>query len=141
MRSSGLVSHSGSAKCTILAPSFGLGLSSSALRGEDIIQPLRFNPILSTDSYKLTHWWQYPPNTRHIYSYVCSRGGFLPHTELAGLQYIVKSNFAGKVFAMADVEEAAKFAYAHFGRNSKTFNYEGWKRLYEKHGGMLPLRV
>src|SRR5262249_56375534 len=87
-----------------------------------------------------TQGWQYARNTRHIYSYVCSRGGFLGYTELAGLQYIVKSNFAGKVFTMADVEEAAKFAHAHFGRNSKTFNYEGWKRLYEKHGGMLPLR-
>jgi nicotinamide phosphoribosyltransferase len=108
---------------------------------EDIIQPLRFNPILNTDSYKLTHWWQYPPHTRHIYSYVCSRGGFLGYTELAGLQYIVKSSFAGKVFTIADVEQAAKFAHEHFGRNSKTFNYPGWRSLYEKHGGMLPLRI
>src|SRR6266568_8358737 len=32
------------------------------------MQSLRLNPILNTDSYKLTHWWQYPPGTRHIYS-------------------------------------------------------------------------
>ena len=108
---------------------------------EDLIQPLRFNPILSTDSYKLTHWWQYPANTRHIYSYVCSRGGFLDHTELAGLQYIIKSNFAGQVFTMADVDEAHRFASEHFGGNPKCFNYGGWKRLYEKHSGMLPLRI
>ena len=111
------------------------------MRQEKTIQPLRFNPILNTDSYKLTHWWQYPANTRHIYSYVCSRGGFFDHSEMAGLQYIVKSNFAGKVFTLADVEEAAKFASQHFSNNPKCFNYEGWKRLYAKHGGILPLRI
>ena len=104
-------------------------------------QPLRFNPILSTDSYKLTHWWQYPPNTRFIYSYVCSRGGFFDHAELAGLQYIVKSNFAGKVFTLEDVEEAHRLAQKHFGRSKNCFHYAGWKSLYAKHGGMLPLRI
>ena len=104
-------------------------------------QPLRFNPILSTDSYKLTHWWQYPPHTRFIYSYVCSRGGFFDHAELAGLQYILKSNFAGKVFTLEHVEEAHRFARKHFDRNQNAFHYEGWKRLHAKHGGMLPLRI
>jgi nicotinamide phosphoribosyltransferase len=108
---------------------------------ESANQPLRFNPILNTDSYKLTHWWQYPPNTRFIYSYVCSRGGFFDHAELAGLQYIVKSNFAGKVFTLEDVEEAHRFAERHFGRSSKIFNYEGWKSLHAKYKGMLPLRI
>src|SRR5262249_23305008 len=108
---------------------------------EKTTQPLRFNPILSTDSYKLTHWWQYPPNTRFIYSYVCSRGGFFDHSEMAGLQYIVKSNFAGKVFTLGDVEEARGFAEKHLGRNSRTFHCEGWKDLYAKYGGVLPLRI
>ena len=108
---------------------------------ENAIQPLRFNPILNTDSYKLSHWWQYPPNTRFIYSYVCSRGGFFDHAEMAGLQYIVKSNFAGKVFTPEDIEEAAKFASQHFSGNPKCFNYEGWKSLYAKYGGVLPLRI
>ena len=104
-------------------------------------QALRLNPILNTDSYKLTHWWQYPPKTRFIYSYVCSRGGFFDHAEVAGLQYIVKANFAGKVFTLEDVEEARRFAEKHFGRDSKIFHYEGWKNLYAKYGGVLPLRI
>jgi nicotinamide phosphoribosyltransferase len=109
--------------------------------GEERIQPLRFNPILNTDSYKLTHWWQYPPKTRFIYSYVCSRGGFFDHAEMAGLQYILKTNFVGKVFSPADIEEARRFAEQHFGGNPKSFHYEGWKRLYEKYQGCLPLRI
>jgi nicotinamide phosphoribosyltransferase len=60
---------------------------------------------------------------------------------MAGLQYIVKSNFAGKVFTLEDIEEAAKVASQHFSNNPKCFNHEGWKRLYAKHGGMLPLRI
>src|SRR6266566_3551860 len=69
------------------------------------MQSLRLNPILNTDSYKLTHWWQYPPDTRHIYSYLESRGGMFEETMLAMLQYIIKSNFAGQVFTLDAVEE------------------------------------
>ncbi len=105
------------------------------------MQSLRLNPILNTDSYKLTHWWQYPPNTRHIYSYVESRGGMFDETMLAMLQYIIKSNFAGQVFTPDDVEEARRIAHAHFSGRAKTFNYEGFKSLYAKHGGRLPLRI
>jgi nicotinamide phosphoribosyltransferase len=60
---------------------------------------------------------------------------------MAGLQYIVKSNFSGKVFTIEDVEEARQFTAQHFGNNPKCFNYEGWKNLYAKHGGVLPLRI
>src|SRR5947209_543602 len=105
------------------------------------IQSLRLNPIVTTDSYKLTHWWQYPPDTRHIYSYVESRGGMFDETMLAMLQYIIKSNFAGQVFTPDDVEEARRIAHAHFSGRAKTFNYEGFKSLYAKHGGRLPLRI
>src|SRR5271155_3467606 len=105
------------------------------------MQSLRLNPILNTDSYKLTHWWQYPPDTRHIYSYVESRGGMFDETMLAMLQYIVKSNFAGQVFTLEDVEEARRIAHAHFSGHPKSFNYEGFKSLYAKHGGRLPLRI
>jgi len=52
---------------------------------------------------------------------------FFDHAEMAGLQYIVKSNFAGKVFTLQDIEEAAKFSSQHFSGNPKCFHYEGWK--------------
>jgi nicotinamide phosphoribosyltransferase len=60
---------------------------------------------------------------------------------MAGLQYIVKANFAGKVFTPEDIEEARQFAHQHFSGNPKCFNYEGWKSLYAGHGGVLPLRI
>ena len=105
------------------------------------MQSLRLNPILNTDSYKLTHWWQYPPDTRHIYSYLESRGGMFEETMVALLQYIIKSNFVGQVFTLDDVEEARHLAHAHFSGHPKTFHYEGFKSLYAKHSGRLPLRI
>jgi len=90
------------------------------------MQSFRLNPILNTDSYKLTHWWQYPADTRHIYSYLESRGGMFDETMLALLQYIIKSNFAGQVFTLDDVEEARRIAHAHFAGHPKSFNYEGF---------------
>src|SRR5207249_10132127 len=105
------------------------------------MQSLRLHPILNADSYKLTRWWQYPPDTRHIYSCLESRGGMFEETMLAMLQYIIKSNFAGQVFTLDDIEEARRIAHAHFSGHPKTFNYEGFKSLYAKHGGRLPLRI
>ena len=72
---------------------------------------------------------------------MCSRGGFFGHSQVAGLQYIVKANFAGKVFTAEDIEEARQFAEKHFGGNPKCFNYPGWKSLFAKYGGVLPLRI
>src|SRR5260370_1014986 len=105
------------------------------------MQSLRLNHILNTDSYKLTHWWQYPPDTRHIYSSLESGGGMFEETMLAMLQYIVKSNSAGQVFTLDDIEEARRIAHAHFSGRPKSFNYEGFKSLYAKHSGRLPLRI
>lgn len=33
------------------------------------------NIILMTDSYKFTHWRQYPPGTQYVEAYFESRGG------------------------------------------------------------------
>ncbi|PSH02606.1 MAG: nicotinate phosphoribosyltransferase [Acidobacteria bacterium] len=103
-------------------------------------QQLRVNPIIGTDSYKITHWWQYPPDAEIIYSHLMSRGGFWKNTLFNGLQGILLQFFVGQVFTKEDVEDARKKMFAHFG-NDKAFNYAGWMRLLEKHGGKLPLKI
>ena len=45
------------------------------------------NILLLTDSYKATHWKQYPPGTESIYSYFESRGGRFDEVVFFGLQY------------------------------------------------------
>src|SRR6266567_1992075 len=97
------------------------------------------NFLLRTDSYKFTHWKQYPPNTTAIYSYLESRGGMFPNTVFFGLQYYLKAYLEGPRFTKSDIDQADEFCRQHFG--SALFNREGWTRLYEKHHGILPVRI
>jgi nicotinamide phosphoribosyltransferase len=50
-----------------------------------------YNLLLDTDSYKASHWLQYPPGTDRMFSYIESRGGRYPATVFFGLQYILKN--------------------------------------------------
>lgn len=96
------------------------------------------NIILQTDSYKLSHWKQYPDGTTLISSYLESRGGKYDATIFFGLQYFLKQ-LEGVVVTMEDVKEADAFAKAHFG--SDIFNREGWEYIVNQHGGRLPIRI
>ncbi len=100
----------------------------------------RMNPILATDSYKVSHWKQYPQGTRSVYSFLESRGGIFPETLFFGLQYILKRYFVGQVVTQADIVEAREFFTAHFG-SSEIFNEAGWQRIVDEHGGCLPVRI
>jgi nicotinamide phosphoribosyltransferase len=74
-----------------------------------------------------------------IYSYLESRGGMFPRTVFFGLQYYLKAYLEGSRFTPADVEEADAFCRRHFAND--LFYRSGWMRLYEKHGGNLPVRI
>jgi nicotinamide phosphoribosyltransferase len=94
------------------------------------------NPILNTDSYKASHYLQYPPATSHVFAYVESRGGLHPHTLFFGLQAILKREFLRPV-TLRDIAEASELLAAH----GEPFNQAGWLRLVEKHGGRFPLEI
>lgn len=95
---------------------------------------------LRTDSYKLTHWRQYPPGTSEIYSYLESRGGVFPSTLFFGLQYYLRAYLAGTVVTTDDVEAAERFCKGHFGRDG-LFNRAGWRHIVQQHGGRLPVEI
>ena len=94
------------------------------------------NIILDTDSYKSSHFLQYPPKTTRLFSYLESRGGKYPATRFFGLQYILK-RYLSTVVTAADVEEARALIEAH----GEPFPYDGWMRVVTVHGGRLPLEV
>ena len=49
------------------------------------------NFLIDTDSYKSSHWLQYPAGTTYMFSYIESRsGGEYPETVFFGLQYYLK---------------------------------------------------
>ena len=101
---------------------------------------MRQNLVLMTDSYKFTHWRQYPPGTQKVYSYIESRGGMFEDLVFFGLQYYLKRYLAGAVFTPEDVEEADQFCRRHFGFDDY-FNRQGWLELHRSWGGKLPLEI
>jgi nicotinamide phosphoribosyltransferase len=97
------------------------------------------NLVLQTDSYKFTHWKQYPPGTQHVYSYLESRGGMFEQTLFFGLQYYLLEYLAGTVVSEEDVLEARAFVDQHIGPG--TFNLDGWMHVVRKHHGRLPVVI
>jgi nicotinamide phosphoribosyltransferase len=92
--------------------------------------------VLNTDSYKTSHWLQYPPGTTTVFSYIEARGGSLPYTVFFGLQALLKEYFTKPVTA-DDVALAAEVCAAH----GVPFNRDGWNHVVAAHGGRLPLRI
>ncbi len=106
------------------------------------------NPIIGTDSYKVTHWPQYPKGTQAISAYLEARGlspyakemGFAPLTLSYGaLAYLLQS-VLGRPVTREDIEEAQEFFALHFG-NPEIFNRKGWEKIVNTYGGWLPLHV
>lgn len=100
------------------------------------------NPILNTDSYKLSHWKQYPPGTKRVSSYVEARGVdsnlFGIRTEIVhfGLQYFIKE-YLMRPTTMRDIDEATAIAEKH----GVPFNREGWLYILRNHAGFMPVRI
>ena len=94
------------------------------------------NLILDTDSYKSSHFLQYPGGTTRLFSYLESRGGKYPTTRFFGLQYILDQYLTRRVTAEM-VEEARTLIEAH----GEPFPYDGWMRVVNVHGGKLPLEI
>lgn len=97
------------------------------------------NIILMTDSYKVTHWKQYPKGTSRVYSFFESRGGRFPEVTFFGLQYFMKKYLEGVVLTREKIDEAKEIFASHLGPG--LMNVAGWERLLEKHGGRLPIEI
>lgn len=97
------------------------------------------NLITLTDSYKVTHWKQYPPKTERVYSYYESRGGKYDETVFFGLSYLIQKYLTTPI-TMDNVNEAEELFAAHFGDTS-LFNREGWEHIVLARDGILPLQI
>jgi len=101
------------------------------------------NLILKTDGYKLSHYEQYPPGTKGIYSYLEARGGKDDfgngETVFFGLQYLIEKHLTGHVFNMNDIKDAEAF-HSKYMPNCK-FNTQGWAEMYKEYGGRLPVII
>ncbi|CAB3693785.1 nicotinate phosphoribosyltransferase [Paraburkholderia rhynchosiae] len=94
------------------------------------------NPILNTDSYKASHYLQYPPEASGMFSYIESRGGRYDRTLFFGLQMLIKE-YLCRPITTAMIEQARAFFTAH----GEPFNEAGWRYIVERHNGYLPVRI
>lgn len=105
--------------------------------------PFEDNIILLSDSYKVSHWKQYPAGTEYVYSYFESRGSDREGwTEVCffGLQYLLKRYLQGQVVTREKIDEAAALYGPHFG-DETMFYREGWEYILNTHGGRLPISI
>ena len=98
------------------------------------------NIMLATDSYKVSHYRQYPAGTTRVFSFFESRGGRYPETVFFGLQYLIKKHLLGVVVTEEKIEEAKEIFAAHFG-SDKMFNEAGWRHILTAHNGRLPIEI
>ena len=94
----------------------------------------QFNLAIATDSYKASHWKQFPPNTEYTFYYIESRGG---GDYIIPIYKPVLVDVLSNVPTVAQVERAKQFWDIHIGKD--IFNYKGWLEIARL--GYLPLRV
>lgn len=96
------------------------------------------NFILATDSYKQSHFKQYPPGIAYISSYIEARSGGVEGqvSQFFGLQAYLEEYLSIPVSLM-DVLQAQDIATRH----GVPFNFNGWMHIVEKHKGMLPVEI
>lgn len=97
----------------------------------------KFSYLFDTDSYKTSHYLQYPPNTTSMFSYIESRGSDIySNVVFFGLQYFLKEYLTHRV----TVEEV-NLANAFFKKHGVPFNYDGWMYIATELKGKLPIRI
>lgn len=99
---------------------------------------LHYNVLLNTDSYKSSHYKQYPPDAEFVSSYIESRyseRGW-DSAMFFGLQMFLKQYLSNPI-TLEMIDEAEEFWTAH----GEPFNREGWMYILNEHGGRLPVEI
>jgi len=94
------------------------------------------NPILTVDSYKTSHFNQYPEGTTRVSSYIEARGGRFDQTVFFGLQAFIKAYLLNPI-TQADIDFAEDIYTAH----GVPFYKEGWTNILRGFGGFLPITI
>ncbi|NKB70361.1 MAG: nicotinate phosphoribosyltransferase [Candidatus Latescibacteria bacterium] len=94
------------------------------------------NPLLNVDSYKTSHFLQYPPGAEVVSSYIESRGGEYANSVFFGIQMFLKE-YLSRPITQEHIDEADDVLCAH----GVPFNRAGWAHILNTHGGFLPLEI
>lgn len=98
---------------------------------------MKKNLLLNTDSYKTSHFNQYPPGATKITSYIEARPGEgLQNVVFFGLQAALIEYFENPLTKW-DVDEAEAIIKA----SGLPFNREGFDHVIDKFGGYIPVEI
>jgi len=98
---------------------------------------MKENIICLSDSYKYSHWKQYPSNMVSMFDYAEARSGKVyPATVFFGMQYYI-DKFLSVPITLRDIYEANDFADGH----GIPFNRDGWLHILNEHDGFLPVEI
>src|ERR1019366_1393322 len=97
------------------------------------------NTLLKTDSYKTSHWLQYPPGTTRVRSYLEPRGGRYKQVLAFGALQVFLHKLFGHPITRPMIDEAEDYVMGHMGPG--IFNRAGWEHILNKHGGYIPLKI
>lgn len=98
--------------------------------------------ILRTDSYKFSHYKQYPEKVTNVNSYIESRGYDKkifqnePEVVFYGLQGFIRQYLTNPI-TQRDIDVAENICFAH----GVPFNKKGWEHILNVHNGNLPLEI
>ena len=92
--------------------------------------------LLDVDSYKGSHFLQYPPKTEYVSSYIEARGGKFEMMVFFGLQLYLKK-YLSRPITQDEIDYAEELWSAH----GVPFNRQGWEHILQKHNGYLPLKI
>jgi len=92
--------------------------------------------ILNTDSYKASHYLQYPPGTAYLSAYLEARGGDFTETVFFGLQAFILEYLCQPI-TQDHILEAKTFFLEH----GLPFNEAGWLYILKTYNGYLPLKI
>ena len=92
--------------------------------------------LLNTDSYKYSHFLQYPKGTSYISSYIEARGGKFNEIVFFGLQMYLRE-YLSKPITKEEITEAKELVLAH----GLPFNESGFDYILERYDGYLPIKI
>ena len=95
------------------------------------------NPLMDTDSYKISHHDLYPDDVSNVYSYAESRGGDYPGAVFFGLQPWLQ-RLCDTPLTMDMVNDWEEFAHAH---GFPAPPASAARRIVDVHDGFMPLEI
>lgn len=106
------------------------------------IDPDKVSHVFKTDSYKPSHWKQYPPGTEAYFGYIEARKPLksiepFHETVWVGLQIFLKRYLSKPFLGFDEIDMAEKFFEMH----GEPFNREGWEYILDKYGGYIPVTI